>query len=53
VFVMSPRRWASLMKLTDDQKRPLLPILAGSTGQAANLTSTYGSACRFDLRSMS
>jgi hypothetical protein len=42
VFVMSPRRWASLMRLTDDQKRPLLPILAGSTGQAANLTSTYG-----------
>jgi hypothetical protein len=44
VFVMSPRRWASLMKLTDDQKRPLLPILAGSTGQAANLTSTYGAS---------
>jgi HK97 family phage major capsid protein len=44
VFVMHPRRWASLMKLTDDQKRPLLPILAGSTGQAPNLTATYGAS---------
>jgi hypothetical protein len=41
-FVMSTRRFASLMRLVDDQKRPLLPILAGSSGQSPNVTSTYG-----------